>query len=295
MKKLYFLFIAVNFLLLMPCNVKAECTDEVLNSYKSSIDQIVFTTEQLGNSKTFEVWVSNIPFGIAVERGRTVFDNGFLGYGTSNDNYVARVYVADGGVCAGKTIKEVKIDIPKVIEYDDDGNVIGETKPEPPVIVDKPSTDTTKPVENDTTKPNETTKPNDTTKPNETETNKPIVNQPPKVDPPKVDVPDDSSTGQTNNKPVEKPTQNETNKEEDTNNDNENSNVDDDMNLEDETTTNEEVIDETLQNNELNNEDNKEIMNNDNDEANKYVIVFTIVSLLILLLIFLIRKGKIAS
>lgn len=112
MKKILF----ISILLLFPIIANAEeCTEQMISSYSSQVSQIKFEPKQLGNSSTYEVWVSNIPNALAVEKGRTVTDSsGFLGYATSGQSYIARVYIADGGVCAGKTVKEVSVNIPTV-------------------------------------------------------------------------------------------------------------------------------------------------------------------------------------
>lgn len=104
----------ISILLLFPVIANAEeCTDQMLNSYSSQVNQIKFEPKQLGNSSTYEVWVSNIPNTLAVEKGRTVTDSsGFLGYASAGQSYIVRVYVADGGACSGTTLKEVNVIIP---------------------------------------------------------------------------------------------------------------------------------------------------------------------------------------
>jgi len=161
MKKILF----ISILLLFPIIANAEeCTDQMISSYSSQVSQIKFEPKQLGNSSTYEVWVSNIPNSLAVEKGRTVTDSsGFLGYATSGQSYIARVYIADGGVCAGKTVKEVSVNIPTVKTEDttvdnnsnnnstsDDKTNNNETNNNKPTV-DTSTTETTKPVINQTT------------------------------------------------------------------------------------------------------------------------------------------------
>lgn len=104
----------ISILLLFPIIANAEeCTDQMINSYSSQVDQIKFEPKQLGSSSTYEVWVSNIPNTLAVEKGRTITESsGFLGYATAGQSYIARVYVADGSACSGTTLKEVSVNIP---------------------------------------------------------------------------------------------------------------------------------------------------------------------------------------
>lgn len=104
----------ISILLLFPIVVNAEeCTDQMLNSYSSQVNQIKFEPKQLGSSSTYEVWVSNIPNTLAVEKGRTITESsGFLGYASAGQSYIARVYVADGSACSGTTVKEVSVNIP---------------------------------------------------------------------------------------------------------------------------------------------------------------------------------------
>jgi len=136
----------------------------MISSYSSQVSQIKFEPKQLGNSSTYEVWVSNIPNALAVEKGRTVTDSsGFLGYATSGQSYIARVYIADGGVCAGKTVKEVSVNIPAVktedttIDNTSNNNSTSDNKTnnnetsDDKTTVDTSTNETTTPVINQTT------------------------------------------------------------------------------------------------------------------------------------------------
>ena len=161
MKKILF----ISILLLFPIIANAEeCTDQMISSYSSQVSQIKFEPKQLGNSSTYEVWVSNIPNALAVEKGRTVTDSsGFLGYATSGQSYIARVYIADGGVCAGKTVKEVSVNIPAVktedttIDNTSNNNSTSDNKTnnnetsDDKTTVDTSTNETTTPVINQTT------------------------------------------------------------------------------------------------------------------------------------------------
>lgn len=151
MKKILF----ISILLLFPIIANAEeCTEQMISSYSSQVNQIKFEPKQLGNSSTYEIWVSNIPNALAVEKGRTVTDSsGFLGYATSGQSYIARVYIADGGVCAGKTVKEVSVNIPTIktddttIDNTSNNNETSDNK----TTVDTSTNETTTPVINQTT------------------------------------------------------------------------------------------------------------------------------------------------
>ena len=161
MKKILF----ISILLLFPIIANAEeCTEQMISSYSSQVSQIKFEPKQLGNSSTYEVWVSNIPNALAVEKGRTVTDSsGFLGYATSGQSYIARVYIADGGVCAGKTVKEVSVNIPTVktedttIDNTSNNNSTSDNKTnnnetsDDKTTVDTSTNETTTPVINQTT------------------------------------------------------------------------------------------------------------------------------------------------
>jgi len=161
MKKILF----ISILLLFPIIANAEeCTEQMISSYSSQVSQIKFEPKQLGNSSTYEVWVSNIPNALAVEKGRTVTDSsGFLGYATSGQSYIARVYIADGGVCAGKTVKEVSVNIPTVktedttIDNTSNNNSTSDNKTnnnetsDDKTAVDTSTNETTTPVINQTT------------------------------------------------------------------------------------------------------------------------------------------------
>jgi len=161
MKKILF----ISILLLFPIIANAEeCTEQMISSYSSQVSQIKFEPKQLGNSSTYEVWVSNIPNALAVEKGRTVTDSsGFLGYATSGQSYIARVYIADGGVCAGKTVKEVSVNIPAVktedttIDNTSNNNSTSDNKTnnnetsDDKTAVDTSTNETTTPVINQTT------------------------------------------------------------------------------------------------------------------------------------------------
>jgi len=161
MKKILF----ISILLLFPIIANAEeCTEQMISSYSSQVSQIKFEPKQLGNSSTYEVWVSNIPNALAVEKGRTVTDSsGFLGYATSGQSYIARVYIADGGVCAGKTVKEVSVNIPAVktedttIDNTSNNNSTSDNKTnnnetsDDKTTVDTSTNETTTPVINQTT------------------------------------------------------------------------------------------------------------------------------------------------
>jgi len=133
---------------LLPVIANAEeCTAEKLKSYEPYIDDVIINVERLDNSNTYYVTAKNVKNGIALDHGRMVWDSGPLGYATAGENFVVRVFVSDGGVCAGKTIKEINVDIPDPIEEKyEEGTYVGEENEEnnPPTITEKPSTNTEK-------------------------------------------------------------------------------------------------------------------------------------------------------
>lgn len=112
MKKI---IIVVMFLFIFPFVVNAEevCTQQKLDSYLQYVDNFKITYEPLGQAGTYAVWASNVTGGIALDHGRIVFDDGFLGYGLQGESFDIRVYVADGSECAGKTIKNLQLSMPK--------------------------------------------------------------------------------------------------------------------------------------------------------------------------------------
>lgn len=111
MKKIFF---AVILMIFLPVLVQAEeCTQEMMNGYSQYIDKIKITYEPLGESGTYGIWASYVTGGIALEHGRIVFDQGFLGYGSQDESFDVRVYVADGSLCAGTTLKNIQLYVPK--------------------------------------------------------------------------------------------------------------------------------------------------------------------------------------
>lgn len=197
MKKILF----ISILLLFPIIANAEeCTEQMISSYSSQVSQIKFEPKQLGNSSTYEVWVSNIPNALAVEKGRTVTDSsGFLGYATSGQSYIARVYIADGGVCAGKTVKEVSVNIPTVKTED--------------TTIDNTSNNNS--TSDNKTNNNETSDNKTTVDTSTTETTTPVINQTTPIQKPSVDNnKEDKQENQTNSKNEDKTdSKNEENKE----------------------------------------------------------------------------------
>lgn len=136
-------YIIFTLLLVFPMFVQAEeCTNEMIKEYEQSAAKIVITPSRLDNSNTFEIWVKGVTNGLVVEHGRTVLDEGFLGYAQAGDNYVARVYVGYGA-CNGQTIKEIKVALPNEIEKCGD-DCSQEEVTTPPTVVEKPTTDTEK-------------------------------------------------------------------------------------------------------------------------------------------------------
>ncbi|MDD4376335.1 MAG: hypothetical protein PHR25_06120, partial [Clostridia bacterium] len=133
MKKI---IIVVMFLFIFPFVVNAEevCTQQKLDSYLQYIDKFKITYEPLGQAGTYAVWASNVTGGIALDHGRTVLDQGFLGYGQQDESFDIRVYVADGSVCAGKTIKNIKLSMPKK----ETTTPTPVPEPKPPVITPSP-------------------------------------------------------------------------------------------------------------------------------------------------------------
>lgn len=115
MKKLYVvLFMSLTYLFFSPYMVNAEdCSSDRLSSYLPYVNQTKVTYQRLGTSETFEIWASNVSGGIALEKGRVVQDEGFLGYASAGENVIIRAYVSDGSQCAGSTIKEIVLSIPK--------------------------------------------------------------------------------------------------------------------------------------------------------------------------------------
>lgn len=176
-------YIVFTLLLVFPMFVQAEeCTDEMIKEYEQSAAKIVITPTRLDNSNTFEIWVKGVTNGLVVEHGRTVLDEGFLGYAQAGDNYTARVYVGYGA-CNGTTIKEVKVNLPEKIEQCGD-DCDKEEDVTPPTVVEKPTTNTEveKPTVNTQQKPNNnssTTKEENTTsnKKDETVVDKPSIDQ----------------------------------------------------------------------------------------------------------------------
>ena len=197
MKKILF----ISILLLFPIIANAEeCTEQMISSYSSQVSQIKFEPKQLGNSSTYEVWVSNIPNALAVEKGRTVTDSsGFLGYATSGQSYIARVYIADGGVCAGKTVKEVSVNIPTVKTED--------------TTIDNTSNNNS--TSDNKTNNNETSDNKTTVDTSTNETTTPVINQTTPIQKPSVDNnKEDKQENQTNSKNEDKTdSKNEENKE----------------------------------------------------------------------------------
>jgi len=274
MKKIY-LLIVLTFMLPIVVNAE-ECTEEKLKAYEPYVNSPIYDVRQLGNSNTYEVWASNVTGGLALDHGRIVFDKGFLGYVTAGSDFIVRVYVADGSVCAGKTIKNVSVDIPEPIkeEYEEGTNVGDENNQlNPPVVTDKPSTNTEK----------ENTSTNNTT-------------QKPSVSDDKVNTGKENTTTNTttnNIKPIQKPTvDNSTNIE-----NNDSNNVDKPSVEEDDSET---IVDE-----ELNINDNKEsniidVQNNqtkdnelkDDEENMKSALIFAGVSVLFIIPILLYSLKK---
>lgn len=197
MKKILF----ISILLLFPIIANAEeCTEQMISSYSSQVSQIKFEPKQLGNSSTYEVWVSNIPNALAVEKGRTVTDSsGFLGYATSGQSYIARVYIADGGVCAGKTVKEVSVNIP-IVKTED-------------TTIDNTSNNNS--TSDNKTNNNETSDNKTTVDTSTNETTTPVINQTTPIQKPSVDNnKEDKQENQTNSKNEDKTdSKNEENKE----------------------------------------------------------------------------------
>lgn len=95
--------------------VKAEetCTQEKINSYLQYIDKYTITFKEMDNSGTYQVWASGVVGGIALDHGRIVFNEGFLGYVVQGEVFNIKVYVADGSVCAGETVKNIQVYPPK--------------------------------------------------------------------------------------------------------------------------------------------------------------------------------------
>jgi len=153
-----------------------DCTQEMLNKYNSAVNQVKVTPKQLGDSSTYEIWATKVPVNLALERGRTALNDGeFLGYANADENVVIRVYVADGSSCAGKTIKNMNVLMPKVEVQN----------PPPNSTTTNPQTKPTTTEEKNTTKKATTKKSETTTKKNnenniekpEEKTEVPIVNQ----------------------------------------------------------------------------------------------------------------------
>lgn len=160
------------FLFIFPFVVNAEkvCTQQKLDSYLQYIDKFKITYEPLGQAGTYAVWASNVTGGIALDHGRIVFDDGFLGYGQQDESFDIRIYVADVSECAGKTIKNIQLSMPKK-----------ETTTPTPTPVPEPNSPVTTPsTENNNQNNNENN--NQTDKQNESikkpEESNPIIEKP---------------------------------------------------------------------------------------------------------------------
>lgn len=261
MKKL---FLLITLLVLSPVVANAEeCTSEMLKEYETYVSNIVITPTRLDDSNTFEIWVKGVSNGLVVEHGRTVLDEGFLGYAQSGDNYIARVYVGFG-VCHGKTVKELKVDIPEAIEQcGDDCNASEDTTP--PTVVEKPTTDTT--VKQPTANSSENSTSSST---------------------------NSDSSSKVEEKPVEdnvisEPVGDSTQKEDNIENDNE---------LTDIENSKEDIVNNDIVESENNYEQIYQKEKNDNDsemEIIKNVIIFTFVSILFVTIYYIIQRRRLSK
>ena len=260
MKKL---FLLITLLVLSPVVATAEeCTSEMLKEYETYVSNIVITPTRLDDSNTFEIWVKGVSNGLVVEHGRTVLDEGFLGYAQSGDNYIARVYVGFG-VCHGKTVKELKVDIPEAIEQcGDDCNVSEDTTP--PTVVEKPTTDTT--VKQPTTNSSEDSTSSST---------------------------NSDSSSKVEEKPVEdnvisEPVEDSTHKEDNIENDNE---------LTDIENSKEDIVNNDIVESENNDKQVDEEEKEDSSEIEiiKNVIIFTFVSILLVIIYYIIQRKRLSK
>lgn len=255
-----------------------ECTDEMIKEYEQYATKIVITPTRLDNSNTFEVWVKGVSNGLVVEHGRTVLDEGFLGYAQAGDNYMARVYVGYGA-CNGQTIKEIKVDLPKQAEQCEEGCKEEEVAT-PPTVVEKPTTNTEvkKPTTNDTQqKPSN----NSSDSKEENITNNNLNKQEEAVvQKPSVDEEQTPTTDKDNNK------------EEADIKDNISDNYED-------TSGNNSTIDDNTESEQDSNIDNVETDNNkidDENNNNNYIddiIIFTVFSFLAIIFYIIIKSKKI--
>lgn len=257
-----------------------ECTDEMIKEYEQYATKIVITPTRLDNSNTFEVWVKGVSNGLVVEHGRTVLDEGFLGYAKAGDNYIARVYVGYGA-CNGQTIKEIKVILPEQTEQCED-NCNKEEVVTPPTVVEKPTTNTEvkNPTTNDTQqKPNNnssTSKEENTTNNNSNKQEGTVVQKP------SVDEEQIPTTDKDNNK--------------------ENVDIKDNISDNEENTINSEnnsTIDDNIENEQDGNIDNVQTDNNKIDDGNNnnnyidYIIIFTGFSFLAIIFYIIIKSKKI--
>lgn len=273
MKKIYLL---ITLIFMFPVIVSAdECTDEQLKSYKTYVNSVKYDVRQLGDSDTYEVWASNVTGGLALDHGRIVFDNGFLGYATAGEKFTVRVYVADGSSCAGTTISNVDVKIPDPIEEEVDDCDSCEEETTPPTVVEKPSTNT------------EVEKPS-----TNTETQKPTTDNSTTIQKPTVD---DSTNVE------EKPNTNDSTTVEKPSTDIDNSETNTDIPSDDDSDVNNSLEDETTDI--PNTDDTQENKNDDNvkdvdvadDNKIRDALIFAGVSILfiILVLIYNLKRKRI--